>query len=71
MYGRIESAWRIEGSSLRLDVIIPPNSSATVRVPTSDANAIKEAAGARLIAREGDAGVFEVGAGAYHFASPL
>ena len=32
-YGRIATAWRIRGGTFTLDVTIPPNTTATVRVP--------------------------------------
>jgi len=77
MYGRIESAWRIAGSTLKLNVTIPPNTSATVRVPTTDASAVREAgqdvaksAGVKPTAKEPGAGVYEVGAGTYQFSAP-
>jgi len=39
--GRIVSGWRIEGGKFILDVAIPPNTTATVRVPTSDPTAVR------------------------------
>lgn len=41
VYGKIESAWRIDGEKLLLNVTIPPNTTATVRLPaggTTDAS---------------------------------
>jgi alpha-L-rhamnosidase len=32
-YGRIECRWKREGTQVLLDVVIPPNSSATINVP--------------------------------------
>ena len=32
-YGNALSAWRIEGGKLKLEVIVPPNTTATVRLP--------------------------------------
>jgi alpha-L-rhamnosidase len=32
-YGRIESSWRLAGSLLRLDVLVPPGTTATVVLP--------------------------------------
>ena len=34
-YGMIESAWRIEADRFHLDIVIPPNTTATVRLPFS------------------------------------
>jgi len=33
LYGRIESSWRVDGTSLALDVMIPANTTASVHVP--------------------------------------
>ena len=78
VYGEIQSRWRIEGSMLQLDVTIPPNTTATLTLPTSDATAINEsgepvsrAAGVRAIEAFKGIARFELGAGRYQFASPV
>src|SRR5262249_25454678 len=40
--GRIESAWQVKGKHLRLDVLIPPNTTATVYVPAKVASGVSE-----------------------------
>ena len=40
LYGRISSAWRIEGQTLHLDVTIPANTTATVLLPIASASSI-------------------------------
>jgi len=74
--GRIASEWRIEGDRLKLDVTIPPNTTATVYVPTRDRSTVKEsdkpadqAERVRLLRTETDSAVYAVGAGAYRFES--
>jgi alpha-L-rhamnosidase len=42
LYGRIESAWKLDGRELSLAVTIPPNSTAEVWVPTADAKSLRE-----------------------------
>ncbi|HEV2293098.1 MAG TPA: glycoside hydrolase family 78 protein [Tepidisphaeraceae bacterium] len=63
MHGRIEIAWRIDGDGFQLDVTIPPNTTATVRVPgeraTEDGRPVTDASG------------IEIGAGRYAFRSVL
>jgi alpha-L-rhamnosidase len=63
MYGRIESSWRIDGTSFSLDVTIPANTTATVHMPgtriTEDGRAFEDAA------------PIDVGAGCYAFRSTL
>jgi len=69
-YGRIRSAWRIEGGTLRWEVEVPPNTTATLHVPTSDPASVTE--GGRPVADSdglvavGPA-VFEAGSGRYVF----
>ena len=65
--GRIESAWRITGDELTMNVTIPANTSATIYVPgKTDA-----AAGTHFVDAEGNTSVFTVGSGAYQFKSKL
>ena len=40
-YGTIVSEWRRKGEAVTLDVVIPPNSTATVHVPTGDPEALR------------------------------
>jgi alpha-L-rhamnosidase len=68
--GRIACDWKIEGAKLALRVVIPPNTTATVCVPTSDASTITESGKPASAARTVSGGaVFEVGSGTYDFVS--
>jgi len=77
-YGSIRSHWKQEGSKLRWEVSVPPNTTTTLYVPTIDAKQVVEgdrpAAEAEGL-RERDAvsgfAVYEAGSGKYHFTSPL
>ncbi len=74
--GTVEVAWELERDRFRLDLTVPPNTSAAVHVPARDASEVTEggrpptdAAGVRLVrAKDGEA-VFDVPAGTYRFAS--
>ena len=70
--GTIQSSWRIEGAELKLDVTIPPNTTATIYVPTSDAKLAKESTGesVKLLRAEDGSAVYEVLAGEYSFRAP-
>jgi alpha-L-rhamnosidase len=71
--GTIESSWRTEAGSVRLDVNIPVNTSATVYVPSSDPTRAREISGAPVTQAgtlEG-AAIFQVGSGKYTFTAPL
>ncbi len=76
--GRITSAWRRTADRLELDLVIPPNTSATVHVPAAEPRHVKEsgktasrAKGVRLLGHDSDRAVFNVGSGAYRFTAPL
>ncbi len=74
--GEIECDWRIEGGKFRLDVDIPANARAIVRVPAASLSAVTEggvpatkAAGVAFIRMEKGRAVFAVGSGRYRFAA--
>jgi len=76
--GHIESAWRVDGKHLILNVTIPPNTAATIYVPASGADQVTEcgtpassARGVSLLRSEDGAAVFHVGSGRYQFESKL
>lgn len=75
--GPIVSRWRIENDSISLDVTIPPNTTATVRVPSSAPQDVREgkrlasqARGVTFVRAESDGAFFEVLAGRYVFHAP-
>lgn len=73
--GPVVSNWRIENSRLTLEVEVPVNTAAVVRVPTPDSSSIQEsgrpasnAPGVRVLPVEpGVAARFEIGSGRYVF----
>ena len=78
LYGKIVSNWRREAGKLRLEVTIPPNTSATVFVPTAKSGDVTEsgqpaanAKGVKFLRAEKDAAVYEVGSGSYVFEAPF
>jgi alpha-L-rhamnosidase len=77
MFGPIESEWRLENGTMHLHVVIPPNTTAAIEIPTTDAGKITEsgqpvaiAEGIRLIETKTESVTFEVGAGKYEFVIP-
>jgi len=77
MYGTIVSDWRIHGPTLLWDVTVPPNATATLFVPTHDAEAVTEggrpadeAEGVIFLRFEEGTAVYGVQAGLYSFAAP-
>ncbi len=78
LYGRIVSNWTRKDGRVTLEVVIPPNSSATVYVPAGDAGTVTEggrpaaqAEGVTFVRMENGAAVFTVGSGVYRFASTI
>lgn len=76
--GPITAFWRVEGGRIVLKVSIPPNTTATVYVPTRQPEAVTESArpveqasGVKYLRAEKDAAVYEVGSGSYVFESPF
>jgi hypothetical protein len=76
-YGRIVSHWRLEDGLLRLAVTIPPGTRATVAIPTTAPEDVKEggrpaaqAPQVRSVGTENGRALFEVGSGQYAFTAP-
>src|SRR5262249_20602446 len=78
MFGRVASDWKIADGKFTLNVEVPSNATATVRIPNSQLKLVQE--GQKPVAgrtdlrgarQDGDAVVLEVGSGAYTFESAL
>src|SRR5262249_49276724 len=76
MYGPIASAWKIVGRDFQWDVAVPPNTTATVYVPATDATVVtegnkpaSEADHVRFVRMDAGAAVYSVGSGEYSFKS--
>ena len=75
-YGEIVAAWQLTDADFRLQVTVPANTRATVRIPARDlaqvtesGQALGSAPGVISAQVEGDAVVAEIGAGQYDFVS--
>ena len=76
IHGRIESKWKIAEGKIELEVTIPGNTLATVRIPTADPQQVREggrpvaeAEGVKVLGSEMGALRLEVGSGRYHFSA--
>jgi hypothetical protein len=76
--GPITTEWRRTADALTLQVTVPPNTSATVYVPTAQPGAVREgknlaakASGVKFLRLENGAAVYQVGSGSYQFATRL
>jgi alpha-L-rhamnosidase len=74
-YGRVGSAWTLREGRFELSVAVPPNASATVRLPKAQiaklqesGKPIAEVVGVTGHRQDGDVAVVEIGSGDYRFA---
>ena len=77
-YGTIQSNWQVSGGKLTLKVAVPPNTTATVYLPTANTESVKEskqpvskARGVKLLGEEKGCSVLEVQPGGYTFEAQL
>lgn len=76
VYGTIESRWQVEGGQFKLEVAVPPGSTATVCVPAPSLEGVTEtgkpaaqAGGVQPVGMEAGRAVFHVQSGRYSFVS--
>ena len=76
LYGMLSSSWKRDAKTFRLDVVVPPNTTATVWVPAKDAAAVTESGkpaakmrGVKFVRAQDGAAIFEVESGSYAFQS--
>jgi alpha-L-rhamnosidase len=65
--GTVASEWRRKHGAFRLDVVVPPNTTAEVRLPTGGRKAQSAPKGARFVGIEGDRAVYSIPSGSYRF----
>lgn len=75
-YGRIVSEWKSEGGAFTWKITVPPNTTATVHVPTNDTGAVMEGGhplakvrGVKFLRLENGCVVLEIESGHYTFTS--
>ncbi|MDB6067652.1 MAG: Alfa-L-rhamnosidase [Pedosphaera sp.] len=76
--GRISTAWTNIGNTFNMTVVIPPNTTAQIYVPTTNASAITESGvpaasspGVTYVGVSNSAAIYTVGSGNYVFSSPF
>jgi alpha-L-rhamnosidase len=76
MYGPIESNWQLEDKTLTVKIEIPPNTTATVLLPsavltevTEGGKPLSKANGIMEMSQQKDAAVIQIGSGQYVFKS--
>ncbi len=77
MYGKLSSAWLLKDRKLNLDLEIPVNTRATVRLPkaqladiTESGNSLIKGDGITSARQDGESVVVEIGSGQYRFVYP-
>jgi alpha-L-rhamnosidase len=78
MYGRIGSAWKVDGDRLIYSATVPANTTATLHLPARSRDAVTEggqpaaqAEGVELIGYEDGKALFELESGRYEFESDI
>jgi alpha-L-rhamnosidase len=74
-YGRATSGWKVEGNKIILDIEIPANTKATVLMPVSNADMVKEngmplSKDIQVTSGEKGSIGLKIGSGKYHFEIP-
>jgi alpha-L-rhamnosidase len=70
MYGRIASAWKVDGRNLTYRATVPANTTATLYLPAADAKEVKEAGkgvGVTFVRQENGKAVYTLKSGVYEF----
>jgi alpha-L-rhamnosidase len=73
--GPVSCSWAVTGDTFRYEVSLPPNVTATVRVPAADADAVRDGAGQppTAVSASGNGpqeAVFLAGPGTHRFVGP-
>jgi len=78
LYGAVGVEWTLKERNLEVAVVVPANTTATVRLPgaqlagvTEEGRALAAGNGITATRQEGDRAVVEVGSGTYRFAYPM
>lgn len=73
-HGTIRSAWNIEGDNFHWQITVPPNTTATVHIPTRDAASVRENGvpakdrpGIQFLRTTETAAIYQIGSGTYDF----
>jgi alpha-L-rhamnosidase len=73
-YGPVRSEWNKEDGKFDWQIAVPPNTTATVYVPTKNAESVTESGkpaaespGVKFVRTENDRAVYSIGSGNYHF----
>jgi alpha-L-rhamnosidase len=78
IHGKIATAWKVKGKRLTLEVTVPANTVATLRLPsanvagvTEGGRSVADAGGVKFLRQDEGHAVYELGSGSYQFASEI
>jgi len=78
IHGKIATKWKVDGKRLRLEVVVPANTTATICIPsvnsvgiTESGKSLANAPGVKFLRVENNKAFVEVGSGTYEFASEI
>jgi len=73
-YGPITSNWKVDGSTIKWDVVIPPNTTSLIYLPGGVATRIleggkdiRQSTGVSLVLKDSHSAIYQAGAGSYTF----
>jgi alpha-L-rhamnosidase len=73
-YGPITSNWKVDGNTIKWDVVIPPNTTGLLYLPggfsariLEGGKDIRQSAGVSFVLRDSRNAIYEAGAGSYTF----
>lgn len=65
--GEIDASWQVNGSTLVMHELVPPNATGLVYVPASDPSSVTTSPGATYVGRQGARLVYEISSGTFTF----
>ena len=71
IYGKIVSEWRVSDGRLETRITIPPNTTATLKLPAKNPDCVEGIAGAVFQEMANNRAVIELQSGSYHFTTEL
>lgn len=72
VYGKVKSAWKLDGNDFVYDVTVPANTTATVTLPAAKAGQVTLSGQAKVdLKQAGNAVILNIGSGSYQFKYPV
>ena len=69
--GKITSDWKLSGGKFTLKVVIPPNTTAIIKLPAKSAETVSGTTGSQFIRMHDGCAIFATGSGSYQFTADV